>query len=1040
MPGAADRQSEGRGGDAGDGTPAKPELPSITLPKGGGAIRGLDEKLSVNQATGTATMTAGVFTSTARNGFGPTLSLSYDSSSGNGPFGLGWSIPVGAVTRKTSTGLPRYHDGELTDSDVFLLASGDELVPRLDGDVPDELVREFAGLRYAVRRYRPRVEAGFSRIERWSELETGVAHWRVISRDNVTSLYGRHPGSQIADPADPQRVFSWLIDLAFDDRGNAIEYEYKPEDGSGVPLSANEAGRVIGANRYLKRIRYGNQMPYPPASATPPAPPADWCFELVVDYGEHDLDAPSPAEDRPWDYRPDPFSSYRSCFEIRTLRRCRRFLMFHRFAELGPDPVLVRSTDLFYHGHAADPALPTYSLLGEITQTGWIGDGNGGYMRASLPPTTLVYTPLTIDQTQHVADARAIQNVGGGRERFIDVDGEGLRGLLVEDEQAWYFKRNVSAWSPGGGRPTARFEPLAPLVEKPSGGDYTLTDLNGEGRLCAVKLAAPEAGWYEHDADSGWSPYRQLATTANVDWSDGNLRLVDVTGDGLADILLSEDDAFVWNAWIRESGFAQAERVPVPHDEESGPRVMLADSTGCLFLADMSGDGLSDLVRIRQDEVCYWPNLGYGRFAAKVVMDRAPVFDLEDRFDARRIRLADIDGSGTANVVYLGAQRTTVWFNRSGASWTTGRVLEQAPRVDNDVELEVLDLLGVGTACLVWISTLPDDANRVLRYVDLTGSAKPYLLSRIANGFGGEREVDYAPSTKFYVEDRAKGRPWLTRLPFPVHVVERLRTVNRVAGTTYTSRYSYHHGFYDRVEREFRGFGRVDVYDADEVPSASGPGEFTGTPRVDDGEFVLPPVLTRTWLHTGAVVDSEDMAAALRREYYRGDGHAPSPKPTVLPQDAGAEEVREAYRALRGRVLREEVCSLDGTALAEHPYVVREHSYEVDRLQKPTGAAFGSYHPWERESLTCAYERHPDDPRVTHSVTLAVDAWGDVTRKASVAYPRLLAPPCIPRTSRRIDPVHGSGFRAGDRPARRLAGRTAGGAARLRTHRPRAAC
>ena len=988
VPGAVDRHGEGRAADTGGGGLAQPELPAITLPKGGGAIRGLDEKLSVNQATGTATMTVGVFTSTARNGFGPTLSLSYDSASGNGPFGLGWSIPVGAVTRKTSTGLPRYHDEESADSDVFVLASGEELVPRRDGGVPDELVRDSAGRRYAVRRYRPRVESAFSRIERWSEVETGVAHWRVISRANVTSLYGRHTGSRIADPADPRRVFSWLIDLAFDDRGNAIEYEYKPDDLVDVPGSATEAGRVTGANRYLKRIRYGNQTPYRPAAATSPPLPADWCFELVVDYGEHDLDAPTPAEDRPWQHRPDPLSSYRSCFEIRTLRRCRRFLMFHRFAELGPDPVLVRSTDLTYHAPDADPALPSYSLLGEITQTGWIGNGIGGYTRASLPSTTLGYTPLTIDQTQHVADARATQNVGGTRERFIDVNGEGLRGLLVEDEQAWYYKRNVSAWTPGGGRPAARFEPLTLLADKPTGGDYALSDLNGEGRLCAVKLAPPEPGWYEYDPDSGWSSCRQLAATANIDWSDGNLRLADVTGDGLADTLVSEDDAFVWNAWIRESGFAPAERVPKPHDEDTGPRVMLADPTGCLFLADMSGDGLSDLVRIRNREICYWPNLGYGRFAAKVVMDCAPAFDLDDQFDARRIRLADIDGSGTADLVYLGAQQTTVWFNQCGASWTAGRVLVQAPRVDNDVELEVLDLLGTGTACLVWISTLPDDANRVLRYVDLTGSAKPYLLSRIANGFGGEREVDYAPSTRFYVEDRAAGRPWLTRLPFPVHLVERLRTVDRIAGTTYTSRYSYHHGFYDPVEREFRGFGRIDVYDTDEVPSASGMGEFTRTPRIDDDEFVLPPVLTRTWLHTGAVVDSDDLAAALRREHYRGDLHAPTPRPTVLPPSAGADEVREAYRALRGRVLREEVYSLDGTALAEHPHVVRDHSYEVDRLQKPAGTAFGSYHPWERENVTCTYERHPDDPRITHSMTLAVDAWGDVTRKAAVAYPR----------------------------------------------------
>ena len=39
-------------------------------------------------------------------------------------------------------------------------------------------------------------------------------------------------------------------------------------------------------------------------------------------------------------------------------------------------------------------------------------------------------------------------------------------------------------------------------------------------------------------------------------------------------------------------------------------RALLSDGTQSVYyLADMSGDGLSDLVRIRNGEVCYWPNL-----------------------------------------------------------------------------------------------------------------------------------------------------------------------------------------------------------------------------------------------------------------------------------------------------------------------------------------------------------------------------------------------------------------------------------------------
>ena len=56
-----------------------------------------------------------------------------------------------------------------------------------------------------------------------------------------------------------------------------------------------------------------------------------------------------------------------------------------------------------------------------------------------------------------------------------------------------------------------------------------------------------------------------------------------------------------------------------------------------IFLADLSGDGLADLVRIRNGEVCYWPNLGYGRFGAKVAMNQAPLFESPDLSDGRRV-------------------------------------------------------------------------------------------------------------------------------------------------------------------------------------------------------------------------------------------------------------------------------------------------------------------------------------------------------------------------------------------------------------------
>ena len=52
--------------------------------------------------------------------------------------------------------------------------------------------------------------------------------------------------------------------------------------------------------------------------------------------------------------------------------------------------------------------------------------------------------------------------------------------------------------------------------------------------------------------------------------------------------------------------------------------IVFADAKQTIYLADMSGDGMTDILRIRNGEVCYWPNLGYGKFGAKVALDNAP--------------------------------------------------------------------------------------------------------------------------------------------------------------------------------------------------------------------------------------------------------------------------------------------------------------------------------------------------------------------------------------------------------------------------------
>jgi hypothetical protein len=523
----------------------------------------------------------------------------------------------------------------------------------------------------------------------------------------------------------------------------------------------------------------------------------------------------------------------------------------------------------------------------------------------------------------------------------VDLDGEGISGILTDQADAWFYKHNLGE---------GHFGPLEVVRQKPSladlSGPQQLIDLAGDGQLDLVTFGGPSPGFYERTEDESWETFRTFNYLPNLRWDDPNLRFVDLTGDGRADILITQDEVLTWYPSLSEDGFDEAGYVRKPYDEERGPRLVLADGTQSIYLADMCGDGLTALVRVRNGEVCYWPNLGYGRFGTKVTMDDAPWFDNTEQFENRRIRLADIDGSGTNDIIYLAREGVRIYFNQSGNRWSAPRFLSSFPHLDNLSSVMTLDLLGNGTACMVWSSSLPSDGRRPLRYIDLMGGQKPHLLVKTINNFGAETIVHYNSSTRFYLEDKAADRPWITKLPFPVHVVERVETFDRISGNRFVKRYSYHHGYFDGVEREFRGFGMVEQRDTEEFAALNATQDFPVGTNIEETSHI-PPVLTRTWFHTGVFVGrdhvSDFFAGMLDQddagEYYREPGVTDAQAKelllddTLLPAGLTIDEEREACRALKGSMLRQEIYALDGTPQQLHPYSVTEQNFTVNLLQ-----------------------------------------------------------------------------------------------------------
>jgi RHS repeat-associated protein len=848
------------------------------------------------------------------------------------------------VQRRTDKALPRYLDHH--GSDTFVLSEVEELVPV-------GASRSAGG--YAIQRYQPRTEGGFALIERWTDA-AGLAHWRTRDGSNVSRTYGASSGARLADPANASRIFAWHLEEEWDELGNGVRYVYDLVTGATPGSGVAERNRSI-ASLYLKRVQYANK--------TPNTFSGGWYFEAVLDYGEHDATDPG-LEPEPGVVpvvRADSFSRFRAGFDVRCHRLCERLLVFHRFSPgtgndgQGSAATVVRSLDFTYDQNAVA------STLSSVQLTGWAAD----LSTLSLPALQMSYVARSTASGPAFLDG--IDDIPNGidfsRAQWVDLDGEGLTGLLTEVGGAWWYKRNEGAGLLGAWRRL----PSRPGLGL---GAVQLGDVDGDGRLEVTVRVPGLAGTWTRDADGEWEGFRSFKQVPQVLQDGGNTRMVDVDGDGRADLVVATATGLLVFRSDGLDGWLAPDRVARAMDEADGPTLLFANAQESLMLADMSGDGLVDLVRVRHHEVSYWPNLGYGRFGGRIQMAGPPLFDRPDRFDARRVRLADIDGAGPADLLYVGPDRVRWWSNRSGNGFGDEQLVPGVPGIADPVTVTVADLLGDGTACLVWASPLLRDRHAPIRYIKLMQGGKPYLLNAFDNGLGRTNSFAYTPSTAFYIADRRSGTPWATRLSFPVQCLTRVTTADAVTGWSNTTTYAYHHGYFDPAEREFRGFGKVEQWD---------------TEATTDGD--LAPVRTVTWFHTGAWNATErSLTDTYRTEYFAGDGTAFSAPENTFEGALSTREKREAHRALKGRPLRQEVYAEDGSADEGTPYVVTQSTWTVRKLQDTDGVTPGVFLVLAQQSVTSHYERDTDDPRVVQQVTLEADDYGVVTRSATVAYPR----------------------------------------------------
>ncbi|MEZ4684286.1 MAG: toxin TcdB middle/N-terminal domain-containing protein, partial [Caldilineaceae bacterium] len=408
-----------------------------------------------------------------------------------------------------------------------------------------------------------------------------------------------------------------------------------------------------------------------------------------------------------------------------------------------------------------------------------------------------------------------------------------------------------------------------------------------------------------------------------------NSRLVDLDGDGRVDLLVSTNDGLA--LYYRTDAESWA---PMPQMVPRGPAPVLNLADPHVFLADMSGSGNSDLVRVDGRGVRWWPYLGYGQWAAPITMQSAPELPFDVRPEC--LFLSDIDGDGCADLIYLDQSRVVYWINQSGNGFSAPHVIDYVP-TGTIQNARLADMRGSGTAGLLWSTSGPFDRGTIYYYLDFTGDAKPHLLSRIDNGIGLVTEIDYTSSARVAADAARANQPWSTFLPLVVPVVAQITTRDQVTEQTAVTRYRYFDGRYDGVLREFAGFGRVEQ---DQL-----------------GDTSVATLRTTSWFHLGL------------------DPNKPGEPPEVT---------RRHFRAIRGRLVQRERSSPnapDGAVLfdrLEQEWIVAEEHIADQHIGEEQNSTTTIYVP----RLASMRETNLDGATAVSTIettNLSWDAFGNVT-------------------------------------------------------------
>lgn len=734
----------------------------VSLPDGPGSIGGIGENVDVNANMGSATFEVPISIPLGENpAMTPRLALAYASGMGTGLAGIGWELGISSIERKVSKGLPTY-----TTEDLFAADGGEEMV----------YVGDLAGSRV----YRMRFEGGFVRYRWFGSGASG--YWTAEYPDGRTGWYGADATGTIVPNARVQntdgKTFRYHLVEMRDTVGRRIVHTYTKQDGWPLPDEVQYAFGSLETPRFSVRMGY--------------------------------------------EARPDVRSDATPGFEIRLARR---------LSTIGvlSDATVIRRYELAYEAAGLSGGT---TRLASITEKGRDGTLHPIAHRFTYT-RTLAGTCQVGCETPFMVDMGTLPggvDIQTGLASLIDINGDSLPDILESDvngRHRFHISRLSTEGRPGfTGQVVTSAATTAGSSFILSNPGVQLLDVNGDGFTDIVDqvngLALCNNGSGDWSGTSCLDNPGDLPTLSDDPGDPPSsadplgMRFFDYDNDKRIDLLRTPDAA----------------TAIVSRNTGTGYQAITVEAIGAAFdaeeleLTDINGDGLQDPVRLVADgastNLQYKLNLGLGRWSAAwttISIAGLASGDLDNAV------LEDLDGDGLADIVLVAGTTVSYWRNENAGRFAAREDITSAD-VDGDIPERTTaetvlfaDMNGNGTDDVTWVAS-----NGRVRFLELF-PVRPNLLARIENGIGWVRTITYGTSIAQRARDVGTANAWQYPLPQSMNVVVAVDSFVTLTGDddgggVHTrEELSYRDGYYDGVEKDFRGFERVEkhlVTDADD--------------------------------------------------------------------------------------------------------------------------------------------------------------------------------------------------------------------------------